>query len=270
MGNVISDSSTMTWKDRGGGVFGSSLENSLLFEDDFSSFSLGALSNLDQTTAWPYIDSENAGQIAIEAYPPDNSKKAVMIEYVNSGDIDVMAHEDLGEHRHLFFQWKEYRSAGWDAGPTKDMRWNAIGHVFDMYMVINRGISGTTTGIDLVDSIMMNIQGEPKDWVVNNTQVADDNVYIEYAFAMTLQTEYKFEVELKINTPGLSDGAIRVWVDDNLVSELSPFKMVKDGVTDLYIPSMQLGMVASNLGNSFAGESKRWITDIKISEERIG
>ncbi len=217
------------------------------------------------------LDTPN-GHVDIEPYPADTTKNAYMNQYVNNEDEDVLLYGIPAGKTHLYFQWKEYRSATFDFGTTKDIRFKCYragdvgGTLLDIYSGFGTEIGQNTTGIDNATKAGFYLQGG-----ASYPQSTGDSATIQAVpFNFQRATEYTIEYELKLNTPNTSDGIARVWVNGSLIIEKLNGRFSADGLSQFYIDGFQFGMSATNgSAGSFAGVSKIYRTDFIVSEQPI-
>lgn len=261
----------------------------VLFKDDFqtgyswSGSLLNALTSQStvqsqMASKWQYIEWAT-GHGAIDVWPADPTKRAYRIQYVNSEDLDVIEHKfdpahtnGTGRPTEIYVQWKEYRSSTFDCGPSKD--WRVMAYRANEYRgqsypfvdiyggVGNQNPSGinacTGTGIFIQGYGASQPGGDP------NTITATTNLNFPRGTVKTI------ELHLKMNTPNTANGAAEMWVDGTKIIGRTDVKFSPDGWPQIYIDGFQLGMSATNGGQSFAALSYIWRTDFIISSTYIG
>lgn len=225
---------------------------------------------------WQYIEWAT-GHGAIDTWPADTSKKAYRVQYVNSDDLDVMAHKfdplhtnGAGRPKEIYVQWKEYRSSSFDCGPSKDWRVTAFRAneyggasypLVDIYGVFG---NVSASGVNECTSASMNIQGS------GASQPGDPNIIVAANYNFPRATAKTVELHFKMNTPNNSDGAAEMWIDGTKILGRTNVKYSPDGWPQVYIDTFQLGMTATNGGQAFAATSNIWRTDVVISDAYIG
>jgi len=270
----------------------------ILFQDDFlTGYTWGSLPMTSQSTFntqagsnWQYnndMSASGTGQGGIDVWPADSSKRCFFMKYVQNGDTNVIGHKfdpnftiDTGRPTDIYVQWKEYRSSNYDAGPTKDWRVDLFtaGHWNDshdqlaceVYGGWGRELGTETTGVDAVNDTGVFIQG---DW--NGTDFGAGTVWHQ-GITLPNATVYKFELHIKVNTPGNHDGALEMWIDGTkLTNSATGIKLTsttRDALGQSYIDGFQMGMAATNgpSGGPFASITTRFVTDFKIGTAYIG
>lgn len=227
---------------------------------------------------WQYIEWAT-GHGAIDTWPADPTKRAFRIQYVNTEDLDVMAHKfdplqtnGSGRPTEIYVQWKEYRSSTFDCGPSKDWRVMAYrateyrGESFPFVDIYGGVGNQNAAGIQPCSGTGIFIQGygAPQPTGDANTIAATTNLNFSLGAVHTI------ELHLKMNTPNNSDGAAEMWIDGTRIVGRTNVRFSPDGWSQIYIDGFQLGMSATNGGQSFASPSYIWRTDVLISTTYIG
>jgi hypothetical protein len=258
----------------------------ILFSDDFQTgYTWPAIPMTSQSTAqsqlgnnWQNVDwATNHG--AIDAWPADISKRAYRIQYAGSDDLDVITHKFDPTHTHgtsrpteIYVQWKEYRSSGFDCGPSKDwrapaFRANEFGGGVTYPFVDIYGSFGNVNpaGVNACNAASINIQGYGARQLTG-----DPNMITSTNYVLPRATVKTIQLHLKMNTPNQSDGAAEMWVDGAKLLGRTDVKFSPDGWPQIYLDGFQLGMSATNGGLQFAAPSYIWRTDVVIADTFIG
>lgn len=273
--------------------------STILFQDDFKTgYTWGALpvlfsginsnSTFHSDARWGYVDTGNAGQMAIVAYPPDAAKNAFRQQYILSDDADVIGHafDPLHVNRPLevYVKWTEYRSGQFDHGPSKDFRigmfqageWpnhypgggNGFTQWADIYGGVG-GVNGGSAGYNPVVNVGVNGQAaSPTDFILN---------YAVPAGFTTRAVEHTYQFRFKVNSPGNADGITQIWVDDVLVASNMATRFTPSSWSQAYIDFWQFGMSASNNNIPFVNpdgstpvtQNFIYRTDLKIRDSFI-
>jgi hypothetical protein len=172
--------------------------------------------------------------------------------------------------RHLYTRFYDYYDEGFDfAAGMKIHRLSGYNEAkqsndFDIILQTKADEAGSNyCGLTDAKWLALSYNGGPVDWGS-----------VEARWTPERKRWYCIETEIKLNTPGMSDGAVRVWVDGRLVAEKAAMNLT--GTNDSPINRVMFGGWYSN---GAAGKnpcpdpvtvSRRYVDDPAISESYIG
>lgn len=267
-----------------------------IFSDDFATgYSWGALPITSGGTIsgnsafagnWQFIDYPT-NNMAIDQCFWDNAKTCFRLRYQAAGgneDGDIIQHKFVTDRSpsglltrptEIWVQWKEYRSSGFDCGPSKDWR-------LQMYPATDYPNNPGGTGADLYggfanqtvsgqqdcNSAGLNIQG---DYASQTPRTGGDgNTIAVTLFNFTSGALHTVEMHWRANTPGTGNGIAEEWVDGSQIMSVTNAKFCPDSYVGCYIDFFQLGMASTNGNQAFVGTNYIWRTDLVISTSCIG
>lgn len=148
------------------------------------------------------LDDSNQGQASLKQSYSTNQTNAGWVIKVNDG----------GFPDHMFYRVYHKFSAGYTVFPPKLSR---IGH---------RQRGTTWKEIFRVHTWLKNNGEVTLDVLAENSTQANSGGYLPlrnsgYTLANHADEWVAIEVEVQLNTPGMSDGLYRLWIDDNLLVE---------------------------------------------------
>ena len=196
--------------------------------------------------------------------------KSLRIEYTQDEQQGGATREI--NHDHVYVRFFEYYATDFDfAAGMKTGRISSFNGNTNNYDIIlysgarssNPLNSSDFCGTNDMETLTLGYNGGPLDWGDVSGNVA-----------MQRGRWYCVEYEVQLNTPGQSNGAVRVWVDDALQAQRTNFN-IRGNVTAL----LNRVMIGGWYSNSAAGQnscpnpqsaSVRYIDDVVIATERIG
>ena len=169
---------------------------------------------------------------------------------------------------HLFVRWYEYRDTDYDFGGEKTMRfWSTAGGLtqFDIPLGVAGQSNGGSDYCGINDMRNFNLfgQGGPTNWGSLNIP-----------YSLMRNRWYGIEVEIRLNTPGASDGEVRMWVDGVMIGERTGLDM-RGNLTN----NINRVRVGGWYSNSWAGRNPcpdpvvpavRYIDDLVVSDTYVG
>ena len=249
-----------------------------LFSSDFESESKSCWSDRPNSGLWNYagcggfvnIGSGNSVELTENEISHSGSKSLKVIFYHNEdqGGADI----EFAESDHIFTRFYDYYTPDFDfAFGMKIHRirsFNKIKQINNFDSIVT--ITGRATygdydysGINEPDMITFVSNGGPNNWGID-----------EHSTSFQRNQWYCIESEMKLNTPGKSDGHIRTWINGNLANE----KLNIDirGNESNKLNSVLFGGWYSNGARGDnpqtdpANISVRYIDDVVVSTKRIG
>lgn len=190
--------------------------------------------------------------------------------------IAFAANEDYGgayravSGRHLFTRFHDYYGAGFDfAAGMKIHRLSAFNAAaqkndFDIILQLKSDEPGSDNcGLTEAKWMALSFNGGPVDWGS-----------VEARFSPVRGRWYLVETEVKLNTPGQSDGEVRVWIDSKLLMEKKAMNLTATVAAP--INSVLFGGWYSNAAAGRnpcpnpVNPSLRYIDDPAVSQAYIG
>jgi hypothetical protein len=159
---------------------------------------------------------------------------------------------------HFFVQWREKRSETFDFGADKSIRATGIQANGNVSLDIIIGMNGDgTAGVSPSTRAIIFGQG-----------LGAGKNFALIPFSWDRTKWYRFEWELKLNSPGISDGYTNLWVDGVKIGGAASVNFLGTcaGCT---IHRLRMGGWESG-GNPAVPPAVRYIDEVKISETYIG
>lgn len=197
-----------------------------------------------------------------------SGRKALRIEFLKNEDYGGTWRKTEG--RHVFTRFYDYYDSAFDfAAGMKIHRLSSFNEArqvndFDIILQLKADEAGANyCGPTDARWIALTYNGGPVDWGS-----------VEARFTPERRRWYCIETEVSLNTPGLSDGEARIWIDGKLVAERKGFDM--RGKLDSPINRVMFGGWYSNAA---AGKnpcpnpvapSLRYVDDAAIAGSYIG
>lgn len=164
------------------------------------------------TLAQRYEDISSNGMSVIAGNGLSGSK--ALTQHYNQGQVDagwVVKYKSGGFPDHIFYRYYHKFDTGFSRFPQKSSRvgyrnhstWSEIFRVHSWF---------TQNGLLTADVLAKNSSQTTSGWLAIATAT-------NYSFANHLNEWVAIEVEIKLNTPGKSDGLHRTWINDQLVIE---------------------------------------------------
>jgi hypothetical protein len=172
--------------------------------------------------------------------------------------------------RHIFTRFYDYYDSGFDfAAGMKIHRFSAFNtarQINDFDIILQSKAEEPNYNLcGLTDSkyLALSFNGGPHDWGS-----------VEARFTFQRARWYCIETEIKLNTPGLSDGEVRIWVDGRLLAEKKGMNLV-GSVSSPINRVMFGGWYSSSAGGRNpcpdpVNVSRRYVDDAAISGSYIG
>ncbi|MDB5047976.1 MAG: hypothetical protein JWO30_1047 [Fibrobacteres bacterium] len=174
------------------------------------------------------------------------------------------------DSRHIFTRFYDYYDDGFDfAAGMKIHRMSAFNEgkqINDFDIILQTKAddpSSNYCGLTDAKYLALSYNGGPVDWGS-----------VEARWTPERKRWYCIETEIKLNTPGLSDGAVRIWVDGRVVAEKTGMNL-----TGSVASSINRVMFGGWYSNSAAGKnpcpdpvsaSRRYVDDPAVSGSYIG
>lgn len=169
--------------------------------------------------------------------------------------------------KHIFVRFYDYYADGFDfAAGMKIGRissFNSATQRNDYDIILQARASGSNRcGTTDSSSLAISYNGGPVDWGM-----------AEASFVFQRGRWYNIEVEVKLNTPGLANGEVRVWADEKLIAQKIGINITGSGSAAIN-RVMYGGWYSNSAGGNPcpnpAQDSIRYIDDVAISGSRIG
>lgn len=210
----------------------------------------------------------NAGTITLSGEKTHTGKSALRIEFLKNEDYGGAYRKTEG--RHIFTRFYDYYDVGFDfAAGMKIHRLTSFNEArqlndYDIILQLKAEEPGANyCGPTDAKWIALTYNGGPVDWGS-----------VEARFTPARGRWYSIETEVKLNTPGLSDGEARLWIDGRIVAEKRGMNLV--GAITAPINNVMFGGWYSNAA---AGKnpcpdpvapSRRYVDDAAIAGAYIG
>ncbi|MDQ3000757.1 MAG: polysaccharide lyase [Fibrobacterota bacterium] len=215
---------------------------------------------------WMGIHNEAISVVRGEKY--HSGRKALKIEFVKNEDYGGTWRK--ASLRRIFTRFYDYYDEGFDfAAGMKIHRlsaFNATTQINDFDIILQtKADSPDHNYCGLTDAkyLALSYNGGPVDW--GSVQVR---------WTPERKRWYKIETEVWLNTPGLSDGEVRLWVDGRIVAEKTGMDLT--GKLDSPINRVMFGGWYSNSSAGRnpcpnpVGPSRRYVDDALISGSYVG
>lgn len=205
-----------------------------------------------------YEDYSTTGFSVIAGNGMDGSKG--LTQQYTSGQVDagwIVKYKPDGFPDHVFYRYYHKFGSGFTRFPQKMSRIGYRNH--STWKEIYRVHSWMTgTGLLTADVMAKNSSQTSSGWLPIATETS-------FNFASHLNEWVAIEVELKINTPGKTDGLYRTWINDQLVIERLNVDM--RGSTSDKINEV---MLDTYWNESSPGNIARYYDNFVISTQKIG
>jgi hypothetical protein len=194
-------------------------------------------------------------------------RKSLRIVFVKNEDVGSTWRK--ADTRHIFTRFYDYYDSGFDfAAGMKIHRLSAFNESkqandFDIILQLKADEPGANyCGLTDAKYLALSYNGGPVDWGS-----------VEARWTPMRRRWYAIETEVQLNTPGRSDGEVRLWIDGFKAAEKTGMNLTGD--SDSHINRVMFGGWYSN---SAAGRnpcpnpvvpSRRYVDDPAISETRI-
>ncbi|HKP97262.1 MAG TPA: hypothetical protein VJ385_16050 [Fibrobacteria bacterium] len=174
------------------------------------------------------------------------------------------------DSRHIFTRFYDYYDEGFDfAAGMKIHRLSSFNEAkqindFDIILQLKADEPGSNyCGLTDAKVLALSFNGGPVDWGS-----------VEARWTPLRKRWYCIETEIKLNTPGASDGAVRIWVDGRMVAEKTGMNLTASVASPI-----NRVMFGGWYSNSSAGKnpcpdpvspSRRYVDDPAVSDAYIG
>ena len=197
-----------------------------------------------------------------------SGKQALRIEFIRNEDYAATWRKTEG--RHIFTRFYDYYDSGFDfAAGMKIHHLSAFNEVkqindYDIILQLKADEPGADyCGMTDAKWLALTFNGGPVDWGS-----------VEARFTPMRGRWYCIETEVRLNTPGLSDGEARIWVDGQRVAERTGMNL-----TGTVASPINRALFGGWYSNSAAGKnrcpdpvtpSRRYVDDAAIAGSYIG
>lgn len=219
-----------------------------IFCDDFESGSLDSYQ--DKSTNGLSISNEQAfrGNLAVKQHYTTGQKAAGWLSYISNQLPD-----------HIFIRWYHFFQSGYETAPAKMLRVQNRNHQGDWSKQFAVHVWATNNLLTLDTYSKFSQQRNASDWLA----VATSN-YNAIA-AENLNRWVYFELEVKLNQSGASDGLFRLWADDKLIIE----KLNVDIRGDSNLGFNEV-MIDTYFNAGASSPLSRYYDNFVVSSEKIG
>ncbi len=171
------------------------------------------------------------------------------------------------DSKHIFVRFYDYYADGFDfpAGMKigRISSFNAATQLNNYDIILQARATGSSNRCGTTDStsLAISFNGGPVDW-----GMAEGN------FVFQRGRWYNIQAEVKLNTPGRSDGEVRVWVDEKLIAQKIGINITGSGsaaINRVLYGGWYSDSAGGNPCPNPAQDSIRYIDDVAISNSRI-
>ncbi len=236
----------------------------VFFSSDLENQSVSCWNNRPNGGGWNLNGCD--GWVNIGSFPVELSENEITHSGTKAIKVTYKVNEDRGGamrlftgRDHVFMQYYNYFVDPYDHGRGEKIgRLSSGGGSNLNFDIILYTTTSNVNGVSPISSFKVAYNGGPNDWGALGT---DGSV-------LTHNQWHCIEVEVLLNTPGASNGLVRLWVDGNLMGEKLNLNI--RGNTSNQINRAMFGGWFSNGGTNPAVTNIRYIDDVTLSDSYIG
>lgn len=196
-----------------------------------------------------YLDNEHQSFLAFDA-----------------PNLDSSLHEIGGTHTgvdHLYLRWQEYRPTNFDWAGEK---FNRIQGVFSNG---NVSLDYPLGWASAEGAGGFGAPGTTEPGAIQffgNSQYSNPLNHFSHNYVITREEWHVFELEIRLNTLGKTNGSSRLWIDDVLVASAENISLREDSYT---LDRIWMGGWYSGIGDPDPSPACRYIDDVMASDRSM-